>query len=328
MSKQLRVAVVAGGPSPEAEVSRSSATGIRAALERAGHTTRRIELDATLPSELVAYGPDVVFPIAHGPVGEDGGLQGALEVLNLPYVGAGVLASSVAAYKPTAKVLFRAACLPVADERLLRRGESTAEAAIAVREQLGPAVVVKPASGGSGLGVTLVDADWTAVQVATALDEALESDAVALCERRHLGKELTCGVLERNGKVIALPATLILPRAAGWYDFESRYAPGGSEHQCPAPLADDVTAEVQAMALAAHRALGVRDMSRADFVLGDDNSLTLLEINTLPGMTETSLFPEAAAVAGYDFPDLCDGLVRQAAERACRSVPLAPKLPK
>ena len=328
MAKQLRVAVVAGGPSLEAEVSRSSAAGICTALERAGHETRLIELDATLASALTGYGPDVVFPIAHGPVGEDGGLQGALEVLDLPYVGAGVLASSVAAYKPTAKALFRAAGLPVADEVLVRRGESTAEAAVAARLQLGLAIVVKPASGGSGLGVTLVDADWTTAQVEAAIDEALASDEVALCERRHAGEELTCGVLERDRKLLALPATLIHPRAAGWYDFESRYAPGGSEHQCPAPLDDGVTAEVQAMSLAAHRALGVRDMSRADFVLGDDNSLTLLEINTLPGMTETSLFPEAAAAAGYDFPDLCDGLVCQAAARPRRSVPLAPKLPK
>ncbi len=162
-----------------------------------------------------------------------------------------------------------------------------------------------------------------------ALERALAVGASALVERFAPGKEVTCGVLEDDaGIAAALPPTLILPRAADWYDFTSRYAPGGSEHRCPAPFDAQITRRIQDVAVAAHRAVGARDLSRVDFVVDDvAGVVTLLEVNTLPGMTATSLFPEAAAAAGHGFPDLCDRLVRRAHARPRREAPAVVPMP-
>jgi len=166
------------------------------------------------------------------------------------------------------------------------------------------------------------------------LDRALESafaiDATALVERFVTGLEVTCGVLEDDaGLAHALPPTLISARAAEWYDFKSRYGTGGSAHQCPAPFAAALIANIQTLAVAAHRALGARDLSRVDFVVREDGPepVTLLEVNTLPGMTATSLFPEAAAVAGIPFVTLCDRLVRRAHARPRRAAPPVQPMP-
>ena len=318
----MKVAVIAGGPSSEAAVSRASASGVAAALANAGHAAEILELEPRLPQSLERERWDVVFPITHGPVGEDGCLQGLLEVLDLPYVGSGVLASALAASKPHAKVMFRAAGLPLADEALVQRGENLAEAARSVRERLGPAVVVKPGASGSAIGVSRIGADDADARMVEALEQALGLDPVALIERFVAGHEVTCGVLEEQ----ALPPTLILAKAADWYDFASRYAAGGSEHRCPAPFSRELTERIQKHAVAAHRALGARDLSRVDFVVSDDD-VTLLEVNTLPGMTATSLFPEAAGVAGIPFAELCDRLVRRAAARPRRQAPRVLEMP-
>lgn len=327
---KLDVAVIAGGPSTEANVSRASARAVRAALEEAGHAAHLLELESELCSKLAAGGYDVVFPVTHGPVGEDGCLQGLLEVLGLPYVGPAVLASALAASKPHAKVFFRRAGLPLADDVVVRRGESLEDAAVRARAALGRAVVVKPASGGSAIGATRIGADDEDSALVRALEEALGLDELALVERFHPGLEVTCGVLEDEQGPRALPPTLIHSRAADWYDFVSRYAPGGSSHECPAPLSEPVTRRVQEVAVTAFSALGCRDLSRVDFVVGDRSdpgSVTLLEVNTLPGMTSTSLFPEAAAAAGLAFPALCDGLARRAHARPRRRRPVALPMP-
>ncbi len=328
----LAVAVVAGGPSSEAAVSRTSARAVCAALSSAGHRSTLIELDASLPTGLFGGGFDVVFPVTHGPLGEDGCLQGVLEVLGLPYVGSGVLASALGMSKPHAKVVFREANLPVAPDAFVKAGENLHEAARRVRAALGPAVVVKPASGGSAIAVGRIrqqDDDSTLVE---ALKSALAVDELVLVESFRTGQEVTCAVLEdEKGAPQALPPTLILPRAADWYDFESRYAAQGSEHRCPAPFAPSLTTRIQQIAVGAHRALGARDLSRADFLVGEDSDVhpvTLLEVNTLPGMTPTSLFPEAAAVAGVPFTKLCDRLVRQAHARPTRRTPDVVPMPK
>jgi D-alanine-D-alanine ligase len=325
----LRVAVVAGGPSSEAEVSRTSARAVSGALAGADHRVTVLELDANLAAELVSGGYDVAFPVTHGPLGEDGCLQGLLEVLGLPYVGSGVLASALAASKPHAKTMFRRAGLPVAPEALVARGEDLHRRSDEVRAALGAAVVVKPASGGSAIGVSRVRQQDASDVLAGALARALEVDAVALVEQLVDGHEVTCGVLEDEAGVPrALAPTLILSRAADWYDFTSRYRAGGSEHQCPAPFEPDLTQSIQGVAVAAHRALGARDLSRVDFVVSADaGGVTLLEVNTLPGMTATSLFPEAAAVGGVDFVTLCDRLARQAYARPRREVPPARPMP-
>lgn len=326
--RALSVAVIAGGPSAEANVSRASAKAVCGALASAGHAASVLELDAELPRALRGDRFDVAFPVTHGPLGEDGCLQGLLEVLGLPYVGSGVLASALAASKPHAKALFRLSALPVADELSVFEHEGLARAARRVRERFDRAVVVKPASGGSAIGTTRVEP--AAEELLGALEAAFALDASVLVERFVSGFEVTCGVLEGPSGARALPPTLISAKAADWYDFTSRYQAGGSAHQCPAPLPGPVTARVQEVALAAFRALGCRDLGRADFVVpeGDDPAgVTLLEINTLPGMTSTSLFPEAAAAVGIEFPELCAELARRAYERPARKRPAPLAMP-
>ncbi len=326
----LRVAVIAGGPSTEAAVSRASAAAVAEALLSLGHQVQTLELSPELPSVLGRGGHDVVFPVTHGPLGEDGCLQGLLEVLDLPYVGSGVLASALAASKPHGKELFRAAGLPVAPDALVARGDVLDRAVRRLRETLGKALVVKPASGGSAIATTRISETAADHELSSALERALEVDEFALVERFMSGEEVTCGVLEDDSGPVALPPTLVLSKASDWYDFQSRYAAGGSEHRCPAPLSEAVTKRISAVAVEAFRALGCRDLARADFVVAssdDPGGVTLLELNTLPGMTKTSLFPEAAGVAGIAFPALCQELAERALARPRRERPAELPMP-
>lgn len=327
----LRILLLAGGPSSEAAVSRVSAASVQRALTEAGHAVSLVELEPSVVRTLQASAFDVAFPVLHGRLGEDGCAQGLLEVLDLPYVGSGVLASALAAHKPAAKAMFRGAGLPVADDAVVLLGEPLLERARALRERLGAAVVVKPAGGGSAIGVGRVRAEDDDGALVAALENALNIDSAVLVERFVTGLEVTCGVLEdAAGVPQALPPTLISARAADWYDFKSRYGTAGSAHQCPAPFAAPLLAEIQAVAVGAHRVLGARDLSRVDFVVSEDGArpVTLLEVNTLPGMTATSLFPEAAAVAGVPFRELCDRLARRAYERPRRAAPPEQPMPE
>lgn len=307
---KLSVAVVQGGPSAEAEVSRASAKSIARAIDAAGHRAVRLELDGHLCDSLRTGGYDVVFPAVHGAVGEDGSLQGLLEVMELPYVGSDVLASALAMSKPTSKVVFRSAGLPVAGSITVVRGEPSAAERV-VRE-LGDKVVVKPGASGSAIGVAVLPTD-----IAQALDAAWSVDDVALVETFVEGRELTCGVLDLHGEEMrALPPTEVRSPKDAFYTYEARYAPGRSEHVCPADLPPELIARVQAVAVGAHRTLGCRDLSRVDFVVGQE--VVLLEVNTLPGFTDTSLYPEAAAVMGIAMPDLCKRLVESAKRRGTK----------
>jgi D-alanine-D-alanine ligase len=275
------------------------------------------ELDDSLSERLRSSRPDVVFPAVHGAVGEDGCLQGLLEVIGIPYVGSRVLASALAMSKPHAKKQFAAAGLPLARDGVVRRGEDPSRRAVELRAAVGRALVVKPGAGGSAIGVTPIAATDGDDRVAEALRAALALDPVVLVEEMLVGKEVTCGVLEdESGAARALSPTLILPKAAGWYDFKSKYGTGGSQHLCPPPFPAELILGIQRAAVTAHEVLGCRDLSRTDFVVDDDaGRFTVLETNTLPGMTATSLFPEAAAQAGIPFPKLCDLLVRRAHAR-------------
>ncbi|MGH7272079.1 MAG: D-alanine--D-alanine ligase family protein [Polyangiaceae bacterium] len=318
-ARQLSVAVVQGGPSTEAEVSRASAAGIEKALARSGHNVRRLELDASLAESLRAGKFDVVFPVAHGAVGENGSLQGLLEVLEIPYVGSDVLASALAMHKRVARVLFERAGLPVALGTALRRGSSADARAAAerMRREIGARLVVKPSSQGSAIGVVRLDADAGTHDVARAIEAAWEIDEFAIVEHFACGREVTCGVLDLDEPRALAPTEIISPMDP-FYTYEARYAPGRSLHECPAVLPPGVAERVQSVAVAAHEALGCRDLSRVDFVVGDEGApeaLTLLEINTLPGMTETSLYPEAAFAAGFAMPRMCDALVARAHAR-------------
>jgi D-alanine-D-alanine ligase len=331
----MRVAVIQGGPSSEAEVSRVSARSVCDALKKSGHEVETLECDRALPSKLAARSFDVVFPVVHGALGEDGALQGLLELLSLPYVGAGVLASSLANDKVQAKVAFRAAGLPVAKETILHRDVASIDAhgSHAV-EAIGHALVVKPATQGSAIGVAPLP-DLSGAhdpRLRQALERAFALDEKVLVEAFHVGREVTCGVLELDDDgPRALSPTEILSKAAHWYDFKSRYGTGGSEHVCPARLHEVTTARVVHCAVAAHRALGVRDLSRVDFVVGAGDAeaeVVVLELNTMPGFTATSLFPEAAAVAGISFEVLCDRLVQRAKKRGVRTFEAPEKFPE
>jgi D-alanine-D-alanine ligase len=311
--------VVAGGPSAEAEVSRASARGVVAALERGRHRVALIELDGEMAARLGSAAPDVVFPVTHGPLGEDGCLQGLLEVLDLPYVGSAVLASALAASKPHAKIQMRAAGVPVAEDRTVRADEPLEEAVAALRAALGKRLVVKPASGGSAIGVEMIAAEDDDAAVLRALTRVFSLDSSAIVEPFVSGLEVTCGVLDAGAPIRALPPTWIRPQASEHYDFVSKYRAGGSEHVCPAPFEPALTRRIQEAAVQAHRALGCRDLSRVDFVVDPERGrFVALEVNTLPGMTATSLYPEAAQADGISFEALCDRLVRHAIGRPRR----------
>ena len=334
--RALSVAVVQGGPSTEAEVSRASASGVASGLEQAGHRVARLELDPSLAEVLRAGGFDVVFPAVHGAGGEDGRLQGLLETLGLPFVGSGVLASALAMNKVAARTFFAHAGLPIAEGRSFPRGVSALDAARAVLRDLGPAVVVKPASNGSAIGVTRIEASGEETRrqesqgvdgdrvraVRRAIDDVWEMDDLVLVERLMPGREVTCAVLDLD-TTEALAPTEITAESDPFYNFEARYTPGRSKHVCPANLSRSTAERVQEIATSAHRALGCRDLSRVDFVVVDAGPLTqvtLLEVNTLPGMTPTSLFPEAAAQRGLSMALLCDALVTHAFERGSQEL--------
>ena len=310
----MRIAILAGGDSAEADISRSSAAGVANALASRGHAATTLELDAALVDNLRTLAPDVVFPMLHGPPGEDGTVQGLLTMLNLPFVGSGVQGSAVAMDKHVAKALFRAEGLPVADDLLLAAGSDAQAAAAQVHDTLGQRVVVKPLCQGSALGLTPLPNGGDLI---APLSEALAFGDGVLVERYVRGREITVGVLDEHERSpVALPVIEIVVAQGEWYDFRNRYTPGRSEHLVPAPLSSDQLQRVQDYALRAHRCLGLRDFSRADFIVGDDNDdILLLEVNALPGMTPTSLYPDACKAEGIEFDELVERLAQSALRR-------------
>ncbi|MDE2516795.1 MAG: D-alanine--D-alanine ligase [Rhodospirillales bacterium] len=303
-----RVAVLYGGISAEREVSLSSGAQVIAALRQAGHAVQPIEVGADLAAVIAALrpAPDAVFNALHGRFGEDGVIQGVLDWLGIPYTHSGVRASALAMDKVAAKAVFAAAGLPVAAGRLV--GIEDLRAA----DPLAMPYVVKPVNEGSSVGVRIIRAgDNRRVEVA----ETWRFGSQALVEEYIPGRELTVGVMGEE----ALAVTEILADAGSFYDYDSKYAAGGSRHVVPAAIADADYRRALEVAVAAHRALGCAGASRADFRYDDTGPgparLVLLEVNTQPGLTPTSLLPEQAAHRGYDFPALCDWMVRHA---ACR----------
>ena len=319
MNKQLKIAVLHGGTSAEAEVSRVSARGVIKALRVNYTQVFDISLDTDFAAQLRACQPDVVFPVVHGSPGEDGTLQGFLEMLRYPYVGSAVHSSAIAMDKIMAKYVFREAGLPIIEQVIVEQSMGLGAAADRIQQTLGAYVVVKPSRQGSALGVTLVD---NPNQLHTALATAFALDPRLLIERRINGKEITVGVLDTDdqknpGQTItkAFPVIEIVTPDQVFYDYAHRYTQGLSEHVMPAILSPAQTARLQTIASSAHRALGCRDLSRADFVVPNENEEYLLEVNTLPGMTPTSLYPDGAAGYGLSFAELVSYLVERAAMR-------------
>jgi len=306
------VAVVCGGPSAEAEVSRVSGKCIAEALRETYAHVSLLELEEFLASGLGKKMADVVFPAFHGPPGEDGTFQGYLEVLGIPYVGCDVPGSACAMDKVIAKQLYRSRDLPVADDVVVYRSDGAEVGAQRVLDHLGNDVVIKPSCQGSALGVTFgKDVD----DLAPAIEAAFAYDDRVLVERRIEGKEITVAMLERETGPQALPVVEITTPPGTWYDYEHRYTPGLSDHIMPAPLPQAQYERTQEIAVRGFEALGGRDLSRLDFVVPESGEPILLETNTMPGMTPTSLFPDAAREAGVSFAELAALLIERAAAR-------------
>jgi D-alanine-D-alanine ligase len=304
-----RVAVLYGGISAEREVSLASGAQVIEALREAGFDVVPVEVGADLPALIAALTPppDVAFNALHGRFGEDGTIQGVLDWLGIPYTHSGVRASALAMDKTAAKTLFAAAGLAVPRGLLVDR-ERLAEA-----DPLPLPYVIKPANEGSSVGVEIVRAGDNR-RAAIARD--WRWGAQALVEEYIPGRELTVAVMGET----PLAVTEIIAEAGAFYDYDSKYAPGGSRHVIPARVDKRTEARALEMALAAHRALGCRGASRADFryddTEGEPGRLVLLEVNTQPGLTRTSLLPEQAAHRGIAFPALCAWMVEQATCRA------------
>jgi len=305
------IAVVCGGPSAEAEVSRVSGKCVAEALRAGYANVSLLELEEFVGGGLGASTFDVVFPAFHGPPGEDGTFQGFLEVLGIPYVGCDVPASACAMDKVIAKQLFRSRDLPVADDVVVYRDEGSTAGAERVLDTLGKDVVIKPSSQGSALGVVFgKDVD----DLAAAIEQALGFDDRVLIERRVEGKEITVAVLQRDS-IEALPVIEITTPPGSWYDYEHRYTPGLSDHIMPAPLPPAQYRRTQEVGVLAFESLGCRDLSRVDFVVPAEGEPIVLEVNTMPGMTPTSLYPDAAREAGIPFEELVALLIERAVAR-------------
>ena len=306
------VAVVCGGPSAEAEVSRVSGKCVAEALRASYANVSLMELEEFVVGGLGAELADVVFPTFHGPPGEDGTFQGFLEVQQIPYVGCDVTSSACAMDKVIAKQLFRSRDLPVADDVVVYKRDGAEVAAQRVADVLGKDVVIKPSSQGSALGVVF---GKDVVDLAPAIEQAFAFDDRVLIEQRIEGKEITVAVLERDGDPEALPVVEITTPAGSWYDYEHRYTPSLADHIMPAPLPEEQYRRTQEVAVVAFESLGCRDLSRADFVVPEQGEPIVLEVNTMPGMTPTSLFPDAAREAGISFEELVALLVERAVSR-------------
>jgi len=315
----LSIAVIWGGPSAEAEVSLSSARGVMQALKNNYENVHLVELDEQIDRSLRDLNPDVVFPAVHGKWGEDGLLQGLLTICGFPYVGSETQAQVLAMNKVLAKQIFALNDLPVAQSTVVNKQQNLTLAAKRSLELLGDSVVVKPVAAGSSVGVSFAD---NVKALEEGLEKALHYDDQALVEERIIGAEITVAILERD-HVEALPVIEIRTPENTWYDYEHRYTAGLSEHIMPAPLPKDQYNRVQEISVLAHQALGCRDFSRADFVVPKQGEPILLEVNTIPGMTSTSLFPDAAQAAGLPFPELVHLLVQQAFSRAQRLTALS-----
>jgi D-alanine-D-alanine ligase len=310
-NRTVSIAVVCGGPSAETDVSRVSGRCIADALRTTYTDVRLLEFDHTLIDVLKQAKIDVVFPALHGPMGEDGCLQGLLEILGIPYVGNGVLASACALDKTVAKQIFRGVGLPVARDTVVSCATDIPTVAQRILDNLGPSVVVKPARQGSALGVQFAQ---TVTELISAIEHACRFDEHVLVEENIKGREITAAILERNG-IEALPIVEITVPNGAWYDYEHRYTQGLSTHLIPAPLPESQYQRVAEIAVAAHEALRCRDLSRVDFIVPAEGDPIVLEVNTLPGMTPTSLYPDAARAAGLSFPALCAHLVERALGR-------------
>ena len=294
------VAVLMGGTSSEREVSLNTGTACADGLEEAGYRVARVDVGDDIAEKLIQIKPNRAFNALHGPVGEDGVIQGLLELLHIPYTHSGVLASSLAMHKVNAKHVAAANGIPVAEHVLALPEEISASHVMA------PPYVVKPIAEGSSFGITIVPEGADAPQ----LDPGVARYGERLMVERFVpGRELTCAVLGDE----ALGITEIITQGQDFYDYNAKYADGGSRHVCPAELPQQIEQQIMEQALAAHRAMGCKGATRSDFRYDPEkDELIWLEVNTQPGMTPTSLLPEIAQMRGISFPELVSRLIEDA----------------
>jgi len=294
-----RIAVLMGGTSAERSISLKTGKAVLASLKRQGLTARGIDAQADLPQQLKRHRINFAFIALHGPGGEDGVVQGLLEWLKIPYTGSGILASALAMDKVASKRAFESAGLPTAAWRCISKADAM------TRSPLRLPVAVKPPDQGSAIGISIVRSprEWSG-----ALKTGFRYGPTVLVESFLKGPEITIGMLGDE----ALPIVEIVAQAGAFYDFKSKYAPGGSRHILPARISAAHARQSRQMAIKACQILGIRGAARVDLIVDHQLGPCLLEVNTIPGMTETSLLPEAARAAGYHF----DALVRRIGELA------------
>jgi D-alanine-D-alanine ligase len=312
----MRVAVLGGGRSSEHDVSLASAAAVREGLAGAGHEPLEVLIARdgrwTYAGEPVAVEPaggvlgaDVVFPVLHGPFGEDGTVQGLLEVADVPYVGAGVLASAVCMDKVVFKDLMGRAGIPQVDYVGLRPGGDRSAVA-----RLGTPVFVKPARLGSSVGISKVESD---AELDGALDEAFAHDPHVIVEAASAGLEVECSVLGNSSPEASEPGEIVAH--ADWYDYEAKYTEGGMELVVPARVDPESRERVQALAREVFRLAGCAGLARVDFFVEDGGRVLVNELNTMPGFTQTSVYAKLWEASGVPYPELLDRLVRLAVER-------------
>ena len=304
-----RIAVLMGGQSAEHEISIRSGRAVWTALIQKGYDAIPLEVDSSVVGRLREVRGQIAFIALHGPGGEDGTIQGMLEVIRIPYTGSGVQACAVAMDKAMTKVLLEQSGMPVPRGFVLEQGDRRKPLPKGFKVPL----VVKPVSQGSTLGITIVR---KARDLPKALNAAFAYGPAALIEEYIDGRELTVGIL--NDK--ALPVVEIIPRG-GFYDFAAKYTPGASVYKAPAPLPARTAKLLQALALQAHRRLGCRGATRVDFRLDRKGRPFLLELNTVPGMTETSLLPMAAKAARLSYEDMVEAILESALAREAEWAP-------
>lgn len=300
--QSIKVALLAGGKSGERTVSLSSGKSVEQALRSVGFEV--VMLDPASKDDLkilLNESFDVAFLALHGKGGEDGTIQGFLETIGLPYTGSGVWASATAVNKITSKFFYREAGIPTPASMRLHDPQTSSEE---IKEKVGLPCVVKAATEGSALGVYICN---TEEEVKEAVEKVFTVDTSAFVETFVKGGEFTVGVLGSDVPE-ALPVIKIIP-VNEFYDYESKYATGGSQHICPAPLSEEDTKRAQELALKAHQVLGCRGVSRTDLLQDETGKFWVLETNTLPGMTATSLLPDAAKVKGISFEQLCSDII-------------------
>ena len=308
----LKHIAVLVGSSSEREVSLMTATGIVAALQARGYRTTQLEIDAQLAKKIGELVIDAAFIASHGKFGEDGTIQGMLDIMGIPYVGSGVLASALAMNKIMSKKVFEFEGLRTPKWVAVQKGESFATMKSKIDQVFSSEqrLIVKPSSQGSTIGLSLVK-DRAFLE--EALKKALMFDEEALIEEAIIGSELTVPVLG-NHDVIALPCVQIISLNE-LYDYEAKYAANMSRHMIPPQVGIEVAQEAQEIAIKAHKALGCLGISRSDFIADRSGKCWLLEVNTLPGMTNTSLVPDSAKAYGYSYADLVEKLIELALQK-------------